>query len=104
MSQPTDRLKDMEPIGEIDEARGEFWIPHPWKMNRLNFNVSAYEPNQVFLNIGPRRFAEIGYLTDADSDGDGRGILAAAVTGRRCATRRRLILLCGALHGARARL
>ena len=81
MSQPTDRLKDMEPIGEIDEARGEFWIPNPWKMNRLNFNVSAYEPNQVFLNIGPRRFAEIGYLTDADSDGDGRGILAADVTG-----------------------
>ena len=81
MSQPTDRFADLDAVGKLDEARGEFWIDNPWKVSRTNRNLSAFEPNQVFLNIAPGRFAEIGYLTGAHSDGDGRGVLAADVTG-----------------------
>ena len=76
-----DRLKDLPPIGELDAERGEFWIENPWKMNNRPLNVSAYEPNQVFLNLGTGSFVEIGYHTTADSDGDGRGVMVADVTG-----------------------
>ena len=81
MTQPTDRLKDLPPIGELDTERGEFWIDNPWKMNNRPLNISAYEPNQVFLNFGSGLFVEIGHLTAADSDGDGRGAMVADVTG-----------------------
>ncbi|MDA8019170.1 MAG: CRTAC1 family protein [Thermoanaerobaculia bacterium] len=37
--------------------------------------------NQVFLQLSPDRFAEIGHLTGTDSDGDGRGVSVADVTG-----------------------
>ena len=81
MSQPTERLKDLAPVGDLDESRGEFWIANPWKVPRTDRNLSAFEPNQVFLNLNGRRFADIGYLTTADSDGDGRGVMVADVTG-----------------------
>ena len=83
MTQPTDRLKDLPPIGELDAERGEFWIENPWKMNNRPLNISAYEPNQVFLGFGSDRFIEIGHLTTADSDGDGRGAMIADIDGAR---------------------
>lgn len=76
-----DRLKDLPPIGELDAERGEFWIENPWKMNNRPLNVSAYEPNQVFLAFASDRYVEIGHLTTADSDGDGRGAMIADVDG-----------------------
>ena len=81
MSQPTDRFKDLAPVGNLDESRGEFWIANPWKVPRTRRNLSAFEPNQVFLNLDGGSFADIGYLTTADSDGDGRGVMVADVTG-----------------------
>ncbi len=81
MSQPTDRFKDLAPVGNLDESRGEFWIANPWKVPRTRRNLSAFEPNQVFLNLTGGSFADIGYLTTADSDGDGRGVMVADVTG-----------------------
>jgi hypothetical protein len=81
VSQPTDRLLDHQPLGELDEERGEFWIKNPWTMNHDPRNVSAYEPNQVFLNLGSGTFAEIGHLTTANSDGDGRGAAVLDVNG-----------------------
>ena len=81
MTQPGDRLKDLPPIGELDAERGEFWIENPWKMNNRPLNVSAYEPNQVFLGFASDRYVEIGHLTTADSDGDGRGAMVADVDG-----------------------
>ena len=74
-------MNDLAPIGELDVERGEFWIENPWKMNNQPVNVSGYEPNQVFLNVAPGDFVEIGYLTTTDSDGDGRGTMVADVTG-----------------------
>lgn len=81
MSQPTQRHEDLEAVGELDEERGEFWIENPWKMNALPYNVSAYEPNQVFLNLGSTTFAEVGFQTTTDSEGDGRGAMAADIDG-----------------------
>ena len=56
-------------------------MPNPWQVGLTSWNLSAYEPNQVFLNLGEERFIEIGYLTGGDSDGDGRGALVADLNG-----------------------
>ena len=40
-------------------------------------NLSSYERNRVFLNLAGREFLEISHLTGADSDGDGRAVVAA---------------------------
>ena len=71
----------MKSAGACDEDRGEFWIANPWKVIHTKRNLSAFEANQVFLNVGDRRFANISYLTTADSDGDGRGAAIADVNG-----------------------
>ena len=81
MSQPTARLIDVAPPGDPDASRGEFWISNAWRVPSTDRNLSAYEPNQVFLNISRTRFAEIGHLTTANSDGDGRGVMVADING-----------------------
>ncbi len=74
-------MHSSDAAGSCDEERGEFWLSDPWKVGETKRNLSAYEPNQVFLNMGALRFANISYLTGADSDGDGRGVVVADVTG-----------------------
>jgi len=65
----------------MDESREELWVANPWKVGGLKENLSGFEPNQVFLNLNNDQFLNIGYLTTADSDGDGRGVMVADVTG-----------------------
>jgi len=74
-------MSDLKPIGELEEERGEFWLENPWKMNNEPVNVSGYEPNQVFMNLGNDEFSEIGYISSADSDGDGRGAMVSDIDG-----------------------
>ena len=81
MSQPSDRFASLPAVCELDESRGELWVDNPWKISQIRQNLSAFEPNQIFLNTASGRFANIGYLTAADSDGDGRGVMVADVTG-----------------------
>jgi hypothetical protein len=80
VSHPLDRYKQLD-VPALDKKRGEVWLRNPWDAGATNHNLSAYEPNQVFLNLRNRRFVNIGYLTGADSDGDGRGVLVADVDG-----------------------
>src|SRR5262245_37079943 len=40
-------------------------------------NLSGYERNRVFLNVRGRDFLDLSHLTGADSDGDGRAVVAA---------------------------
>ena len=39
-------------------------------------NLSAYERKRAFLNVEGKDFLDISYLTGADSDGDGRAVVA----------------------------
>ena len=80
MSQPFDRSATCEQPGEIDPKLGEFWVKDPFQINFEN-NLSSYERNRAFLNIGGRDFLEISRLTGADSDGDGRAAVAADLRG-----------------------
>ena len=75
------RYKDLPPVFNLDESRDEVWVANPWKVGGMKENLSGFEPNQVFLNLSNDQFLNIGYLTTADSDGDGRGVMVADVTG-----------------------
>ena len=76
MSQPFDRSCTAEAPGKLDNDLEEFWVEDPWKINLSN-NLSSYERNRFFLNGRGKEFYEISYLTAADSDGDGRAVVAA---------------------------
>jgi hypothetical protein len=40
-------------------------------------NLSSYERDRLFLNVGGRDFADVSGLSRADSEGDGRSVVAA---------------------------
>jgi hypothetical protein len=62
--------------GVVDKSLGEFWVDDSWNIVREGHNLSAYERKRAFLNIQGKAFLDISYLTGADSDGDGRAVVA----------------------------
>jgi hypothetical protein len=63
--------------GKLDSSLGEFWVENPWEIVAAGHNLSAFERNRVYLNAGGGSFVEVSHLSGADSDGDGRGVVAA---------------------------
>jgi hypothetical protein len=55
----------------------EFWVDGAWQIAAYGFNLSCYERNRAFLNVKGQDFLDISHLTGADSDGDGRAVVAA---------------------------
>jgi len=62
--------------GVVDQSLGEFWVTNPWDIVNQGHNLSAYERKRAFLNVQGKDFLDISYLTGADSDGDGRSVVA----------------------------
>jgi len=60
----------------VDQSLGEFWVTNPWDIVDKGHNLSSYERKRAFLNVGGKDFLDISYLTGADSDGDGRSVVA----------------------------
>jgi enediyne biosynthesis protein E4 len=77
VSQPFDRGSHVTAPGPLDSSLGEFWVENPWDIISRGHNLSAFERNRVFLNVQGRDFLDISSLTGADSDGDGRSVVAA---------------------------
>jgi enediyne biosynthesis protein E4 len=77
VTQPYDRSALVRQPGPLDHALGEFWVNNPWQIVAFGHNLSCYERNRVFLNVGGKDFLDISHLTGADSDGDGRAVVAA---------------------------
>jgi hypothetical protein len=77
VSQPGNRGCRIEAPGKLDKDLGEFWSVNPWQIAADGHNLSAFERDRVFLNVGGKAFLEISYLTGADNEGDGRGVVAA---------------------------
>ena len=63
--------------GKLDESLDEFWVGNPWQIVAHGHNLSSFERNRVFLNVQGKDFLDISHLTGADSDGDGRAVVAA---------------------------
>jgi enediyne biosynthesis protein E4 len=63
--------------GKLDPALREFWVGDPWQIVLYGHNLSAFERNRAFLNVQGEDFLDVSHLTGADSDGDGRSVVAA---------------------------
>lgn len=77
VSQPNDRMAEVNLPGKLDASLHEFWATSSWQLTRFGNNLSAYERNRAFLNVHGQAFLDISHLTGADSDGDGRSVVAA---------------------------
>lgn len=77
MSQPLDRTCMLPPLGEVDELAGEFWVANPFMMPMQGDNLSAYERNCVFVNVGGQDFIDASFASAADIDSDSRTVIAA---------------------------
>jgi hypothetical protein len=77
VSQPYDRSGTVPLPGKLDHSLGEFWVTNPWEIAGSGHNLSCFERNRAFLNVRGKDFLEISHLTGADSDGDGRAVVAA---------------------------
>jgi hypothetical protein len=68
--------------GKLDPELKEFWAESPWAIAAMGHNLSMFERDRVYLNVAgaggaSRDFVDISHLTGADSDGDGRSVVAA---------------------------
>ena len=77
MSQPHNRLSQLEAIGEIDEEAGEFWSKNPFQMPNERENLSSFERNRTFLNLDGNSFIDVSFASGADIDSDSRSVVAA---------------------------
>jgi enediyne biosynthesis protein E4 len=77
VSQPCDRNCSVPRPGPLDPSLREFWVGNPWQVVAGGHNLSCYERNRVFLNVRGQDFLDVSHLTGADSDGDGRSVVAA---------------------------
>lgn len=75
MSQPGIKQCDVEQPAELDAELGEFWVGNPFQIFQHQ-NLSSYERNRAYLNVGGQGFLEISHMTGADIDGDSRAVLA----------------------------
>jgi hypothetical protein len=76
VSQPFNRAAIVPAPRTPDQRIGEFWVANPWFVSGSGYNLSGYERNRVYLNNGGKDFDDISALTTADSDGDGRAVVA----------------------------
>jgi enediyne biosynthesis protein E4 len=77
VSQPSNRTADVKLPGKLDEKLGEFWVGNPFAIVRNQHNLSSFERNRMYLNVGGSEFVEVSGISGADSDGDGRSAVAA---------------------------
>lgn len=77
MSQPCNRTAEIAEPGPVDETLGEFWSGNPWSIVKDGHNLSSFERNRVYLNVGGKDFVDVSGISGADSDGDGRAAVAA---------------------------
>ncbi len=63
-----------------DKRLDEWWVENPWMIATRGFNLSSYERNRTYLNVGGTAFHDISTLSATDSKGDGRSVIAVDVT------------------------
>lgn len=66
---------------QTDARLKDWWVENPWKITTQGKSLSGYERNRVFLNARGQTFYEISALTSADSEGDGRSVVATDFNG-----------------------
>ena len=59
---------------ELDESLDEFWSGNVFDI-QLSHNLSGYERNRTYLNVGGENFVDVSFSSGTDSDGDGRCVV-----------------------------
>ena len=77
MTQPLDRTEKLPQLGTLDEEAGEFWVANPFTMPAERKNLSAFEPNRLYLNVPNDPFLDASFASAADIDADSRSVVAA---------------------------
>lgn len=77
MSQPLDRACTLPELGAVDRENGEFWAGNPFLIPKMGENLSAYERNCLFLNIGGEKFINASFASAVDIDADSRSAVGA---------------------------
>ncbi len=77
MTQPLDRNARLPELRKVDREGGEFWVENPFRIPGSGNNLSAYERNRLFLNLGGEGFLDASFASDADIDSDSRAVIAA---------------------------
>jgi len=80
VSQPLDRTSEIQQLGELDEEAGEFWRTNVFQFANSDDNLSAFEPNRLFLNAGQgKRFIDASFNSGANIDSDSRSVIATDI-------------------------
>jgi hypothetical protein len=66
-------------LGKIDREAGEFWAENPFLMPSRGDNLSAFERNCVYMNLGGEQFLDVSFASGADIDADSRSVIAADI-------------------------
>ena len=77
MTQPQNRFAVIPVRDGLDTEAGEFWVENPFMIASSGHNLSAYEPNRTFINLGGLRFFDASFASGADIDSDSRSVVAA---------------------------
>jgi len=77
VAQPLDRNAELPALGDVDREGGEFWVDNPFKIPASGNNLSAYERNRLFLNLGGDGFLDASFASAADIDSDSRAVIVA---------------------------
>ena len=75
MSQPGKKECEVPQPGELDPELSEFWVGNPFRIFQQN-NLSSFERNRAYINVEGKGFLEFSHLSGADTDSDGRAVLA----------------------------
>ncbi len=68
-------------MGEVDEEAGEFWVDNPFLIAARGGNLSGFEENRTFVNVGGETFLDATYATPASIDSDSRSSVVADFDG-----------------------
>ena len=77
MSRPTDRTCEIQPLGDIDHAAGEFWATNPFAITKQGENLSAYERNKFYLSVDGHKFFDASFASNTDIDSDSRSAIGS---------------------------
>jgi len=77
VSQPLDRTCALPELGNLDRESGEFWVGNPFMISQVGENLSAYERNRLFLNVGGDGFLDASFTSSVDLDSDSRSVVHA---------------------------
>jgi len=81
VTRPLDRNARLPAQGRIDSENGEVWAENAFQMPANGQNLSAYERNRLFLNVGGSAFVDASFAARADVDADSRAVVAADFDG-----------------------